>query len=92
MKALEWSQHFSNKSMGIFQDTQGQVTPQFKVRSCRKSNPFEILYLFSVPERIKKIQVKIKVVEWSQEIPHYNPMGAICCHGNQCYDPIRPIT
>ena len=27
LKALEWSQHFSNnKSMGIFPNTQGQVT------------------------------------------------------------------
>ena len=26
--------------------------------------------------------------EWSQEFPHYNPMGAICCHGNQSSDPI----
>ena len=29
MKKLEWSQHFSHyKSMGIFQDAQGQLTPQ----------------------------------------------------------------
>ena len=29
MKELEWSQHFSHyKSMGIFQDAQGQLTPQ----------------------------------------------------------------
>ena len=25
-------------------------------------------------------------------VPHYNPMGAICCHGNQSSDPIRPKT
>ena len=25
---------------------------------------------------------------WSQDISHYNPMGAICCHGNQSSDPI----
>ena len=24
--------------------------------------------------------------------PHYNPMGAICCHGNQSSDPIWPQT
>ena len=23
---------------------------------------------------------------------HYNPMGAICCHGNQSSDPIWPKT
>ena len=29
MKELQWSQHFSHfKSMGIFQDAQGQLTPQ----------------------------------------------------------------
>ena len=29
MNELEWSQHFSHyKSMGIFSDTQGQLTPQ----------------------------------------------------------------
>ena len=29
MKELEWSQHFSHyKSIGIFQDVQGQLTPQ----------------------------------------------------------------
>ena len=29
MKELEWSQYFSHyKSMGIFQDAQGQLTPQ----------------------------------------------------------------
>ena len=29
-----------------------------------------------------------EVLEWSQDFPHYNPMGAICCHGNQSSDPI----
>ena len=34
----------------------------------------------------------MKELEWSQDFPHYNPMGAICCHGNQSSDPIRPKT
>ena len=38
--------------------------------------------------RIKKIQSKLKELEWSQGFPQYNPMGAICCHGNQSSDPI----
>ena len=89
MKELEWSQHFSHyKSMGIFPDAQGQLTHKSLVQSCRISNPFEILWLFSLPERIKKNQSKIKELEWSQDFPHYNPMGAICCHGNQSSDPI----
>ena len=34
MKVLEWSEHFSPfKSMGIFPDAQGQLTPQCLVRS-----------------------------------------------------------
>ena len=40
--------------------------------------------------RIKKNKSKMKELEWSQDFPHYNPMGAICCHGNQSSDPILP--
>ena len=44
MKVLEWSQHFSHyKSMRIFPDAQGQLTPQSLVRSSRISNSFEML-------------------------------------------------
>ena len=44
MKELEWSQDFSHyKSMGIFQDAQGQLTPQSLVRSGRISNSSEML-------------------------------------------------
>ena len=44
MKALECSQDFSHyKSMGIFPDTQGQLTPQSLVRSGRISNSSEML-------------------------------------------------
>ena len=39
MKELEWSQDFSHyKSMGIFQDAQGQLTPQSLVKSGPNSN------------------------------------------------------
>ena len=31
-------------------------------------------------------------LEWSQDFPDFNPMGAICCHGNQSSDPILPKT
>ena len=83
------SQHFSHhKSMGIFSDAQGQLTHRSQVKSCRISNPFEILWLSLLPARIKKNQSKMKELEWSQDFPHYNPMGAICCHGNQSSDPI----
>ena len=79
MKVLEWSQHFSHyKSMGIFLDAQGQLTHKSLVQSCQISNPFEILSLSSLPASIKKNQSKMKELEWSQDFPHYNPMGAVC--------------
>ena len=91
MKEIEWSHYFSHyKSMGIFPDAQGQLTHESLVGSCRISNPFEILWLFLLPTRIKKNKSKMKELEWSQDFPHYNPMGAICCHGNQSSDPILP--
>ena len=77
--------------MGIFTDTQGQLTPKSLVRSCRILNPFEILWVSVLPAKIKN-QSKMKELEWSQDFPHYNPMGAICCHGNQSFDPIWPKT
>ena len=44
MKELECSQDFSHyKSMGIFPDAQGQLTPQSLVRSGRISNSIEML-------------------------------------------------
>ena len=44
MKELECSQGFSHyKSMEIFSDAQGQLTPQSLVRSHRISNSFQML-------------------------------------------------
>ena len=44
MKELECSQDFSNyKSMGIFPDAQGQLTPQSLVRSNQISNSVVVL-------------------------------------------------
>ena len=44
MKELEYSQDFSHyKSIGIFPDAQGQLTPQSLVRSSRISNSSEML-------------------------------------------------
>ena len=89
MKVLEWSQHFSHyKSIGIFPDAQGQLTHKSLFGSCRISNTFEILWLSLLPAKIKKNKLKMKELEWSQDFPHYNPMRAICCHGNQSSDPI----
>ena len=88
MKELECSQDFSHyKSMGIFLDTQGQLTPQSLVRSGRILNSSKMLWMSSLPASMKKIQSKMKALECSQHFPHYNPMGAICCHGNQSSNP-----
>ena len=89
MKELEWSQHFSHyKSMGIFQDAQGQLTLQSYIESGPNLKLSEILWLSSLPVSMKKIQSKMKVLACSQHFPHYNPMGAIRCHGHQSSDPI----
>ena len=81
MKELECSQDFSHyKSMRIFPDAQGQLPPQFLVRFGRISNSSEILWMSSLPASMKRILSKMKVLECSQHFPHYNPMGAICCH------------
>ena len=93
MKVLEWSQHLSHyKSMGIFPDAQWQLTHKSLILSCRISNPFEILWLSLLPARIKKNKLKMKELKWSQGFPDYSPMGAICYHGNQSSNPIRPKT
>ena len=55
-KELECSQYISHyKSMGIFPDAQGQLTPQSLVRSGRISNQSETLRLSSLPAKLKKI-------------------------------------
>ena len=57
MKELEWSQDFSHyKSKGIFQDAQGQLTPQSLVESGPNSNLYEILLVSLLPASRKKIR------------------------------------
>ena len=93
MKELECSQDFSHyKSMGIFPDAQGQLTPQSLVESGPNSNLSAILWLSSLPASMKKIRSKLKALACSQHFPHYNPMGAIRCHGHQSSDPIKSKT
>ena len=77
MKELECSQDFYQyKSMGIFPDAQGQLTPQSLVWSGRISNSSEMLWMFSLPASMKKIRSKMKALEWTQHFPHYNPFGS----------------
>ena len=69
MKELECSQDFSRiKSMGLFPDAQGQLTPQSLVRSSRISNTSEMLWMSSLPASMKMIRSKIGALECSQ---HY---------------------
>ena len=70
MKELECSQDYSHyKSMWIFPDAQGQLTPQSLVRSGRIPNSSEMLWMFSLPASMKKIRSKMKALEWSQHLP-----------------------
>ena len=89
MKELECSQDFSHyKSMGIFPDAQGQLTPQSFVRSGRISNSSEMLWMFFLPASMKKIRSKMKAPECSQHFPHYNPMELSVAMDTRV--PIRP--
>ena len=87
----KWQQRFSHyKSMGIFSDAQGQLTSQFVVRSGWISNSSEFPCMSSLPASIKRIGWKTAEKKRQHRFLHYNPMGAICCNGNQSFDPIWP--
>ena len=59
MKELECSQDFSHyKSMGIFPDAQGQLTPQSLVRSGRISNSSEMLWMSSITCKYEEDPIK----------------------------------
>ena len=91
--AVELPQHFSHyNSMVIVRDAQGQLTSQSLIGSSRNSKSVEMTWLSLLPASMKKIQSKIKALEWPQEFPHYIPMWATFCHGNQSSDPIWPKT
>ena len=76
LKALERSQHFPHyKSMGIIPNAQGYVTYKSLVGSYRISNPSEILLVSMLPAKMKKIQSKVKALEWEQHFSHYKFMG-----------------
>ena len=64
----EWSQQISHcKSMQIFYDAQGKLTPQTEVGSTLNLNSSKLLWLSLLPARMKKIQSKMKALEWSQQ-------------------------
>ena len=89
MKELECSQDFSHyKSMGIFPDAQGQLTPQSLVRSGRISNSVRDVMNVLVTCKYEEDPIKNEGARVDTNFPHYNPMGAIRCHGHQSSDPI----
>ena len=53
--------------MQIFYDAQGKLTLQSEVGSTLNSNSSKLLWLSLLPARIKKIQSKLKALEWSQQ-------------------------
>ena len=68
MKSLEWPQNFSHyKSVKMFREAQGHVTPQYMIRSEWISKPSKTLWLSSLPARMKKIWSKMKALEWPQD-------------------------
>ena len=84
MKELECSQDYSHyKSMAIFPDAQGQLTPQSLIRSGRISNSFEMLWMFLLPASMKKIPSKMKALECSQHFPHI--LECACITLNVCF-------
>ena len=52
--------------MQIFYDAQGQLTQQSEVGSTLSSNSFKFLWLSLLPERMKKIQSKVRALKRSQ--------------------------
>ena len=59
LKEVECSQDFSHyKSLGIFPDAQGQLTPHSLVRSGRNLNSSEMLWMSLLPASMKKIRSK----------------------------------
>ena len=51
-----------------FSNTHGQITRQSEVGSGRNSNSFEMLWMSLSLPRIKKIQIKMKALEWPQHL------------------------
>ena len=58
-----------------FSDPQGQPAPKSVMESCRNSNSSKLLWLVLLSARMKKIHLKMKVLEWSQHFSHYKSMG-----------------
>ena len=49
-----------------FSDSLGQIILQSVVRSCRNMNSFKHICMSSIPAKMKKIESKMKALEWPQ--------------------------
>ena len=78
MKELECSNQFSRRSRTANSAVLGPIWSNFEL----VSDVMDVL----VTCKNKEDPIKMKPLEWSQDFPHYNPMGAICCHRNQSSD------
>ena len=58
-----------------FSDAKWQLTPKSVFESCGNSNLYKLLWLVFLSARIKKIHLKMKVLELSQHFSHYKSMG-----------------
>ena len=58
-----------------FRDAQGQLTQKSAMESCRNSNPSKLLWLTLKLARMKKTNLKLKALEWSQHFSHYKSIG-----------------
>ena len=58
-----------------FSDAQGQLTPKSVMESGQNSNSSKLLWLVLISARMRKIHLKMKVLEWSQHFSHYKYMG-----------------
>ena len=60
--------------MQIFYDAHGQLIAQSEVGSTWNTNSSKLLWLYLLPARMKKIQSKMKALEWSQHYPSISKM------------------
>ena len=71
---------FFRRSRAADSAAPGQILPNFE--------PIRDLMVVRITIKNEEDPLKMKTVEWSQHFPQYNPMGAICCYGNQSSDQI----
>ena len=58
-----------------FSDAQGQITLELVVVFGRNLNSFKLLFMSSLPARMRMIESKMKELECSQNFSHYKSMG-----------------